>query len=67
MVRQLESKNGDRAFLDLDDRGFILIVNFAPQKGAHAEPRRTLVHRVSTEDMALDAARILTGMVWRVI
>ena len=67
MVRQLENKHGDRAFLDMDDKGFILIVNYAPQKGAHAEQRRTLVHRVPTEEVALDTARVLTGMVWRVV
>ena len=67
MVIQAENKNGDRALVDMNEKGFVFIVNPQQCKGGHAKPQPTLVHYVSTLDAVMEGLAQLTGTVWRLI
>ena len=66
MVMQMVDTQGNRAFIDMNERGFVWIVNPKKNAGRHAASQPTLVEYASTRDIALEGLRQLTGTNCRV-
>ena len=62
--RQYRDCYGNRALLDIDGNGIVLIVNPQYRRSRHGKPQRTLVHRFETVHAALQAMRTLSGTTW---